>query len=141
MSNSQISLIVKIFSGVLIGISTLIALLFFAGMVTEELFIIWAYILLAIAAVLAIVFPIIFFALNPKNAYKALIGLAFLGIVFLIGYLISDTTPMASVTNNPNFSNPRVLAFSDTGILGTYILFGIAVFALLFTGVRSIFNR
>ena len=141
MSNDQISLMVRIFSWILIGISTVVALLFFVGMVTEDFFIIWAYILLAIASILAVVFPLVFFAMYPKNALKALIGLAGLGLVFLIGYLMADTTPMASVTNHPNFSNLSVLAFSDMGIFATYILFGIAVFALLFTGVRSIINR
>jgi hypothetical protein len=141
MSNSQISLMVKIFSWILIGISTVVALLFFMGMVNEDIFIIWAYILLAIASLLAVIFPVIFFAIYPKNAKKALIGLIGLGVVFLIGYLMADSTPIASVTNHPNFSDPKVLAFSDMGIFATYILFGIAVFALLFTGVRSILNR
>jgi hypothetical protein len=141
MSNNQISLFVRIFSWLLIGISTVVALMFFLGVVTEDTFIIWAYILLAIASVLAIVFPVIFFAMYPKNALKALVGLAGLGVVFLIGYLMADSTPMVSVTNNPNFSDPKVLAFSDTGIFATYILFGVAVLALIFTGIRSIFNR
>lgn len=141
MSNSQISLMVRIFSWILIGISTVVALMFFLGMVTEDSFIIWAYVLLAIASVLAIVFPVIFFALYPKNALKALVGLAGLGLVFLIGYIMADSSPMFSITNNPNFSDPKVLALTDMGMYATYILFGIAVFALLFTGIRSLFNR
>lgn len=141
MSNSLISNLVKILSWVLMGLSTVIALLFFAGVVDENLYIIWAYVLLGIAAFFAVIFPVIFFALYPKNAVKALVGLLGLGVAVLIGYLLSDTTPIITATNHPNFSNPKVLAFTDTGIIATYVLFGVAVLGLLFTGIRSIFHR
>mgnify|MGYP001346257136 CR=1 FL=1 len=141
MSNSLISNLVKILSWVLMGVSTVIALLFFAGVVDENLFIIWAYVLLVIAAFFAVIFPVVFFVLYPKNAMKALVGLVGLGIAVLIGYLLSDTTTIITATNHPNFSNPKVLAFTDTGIIATYVLFGVAVLGLLFTGIRSIFHR
>lgn len=141
MSNSLISKLVKILSWVLMGTSTVIALLFFAGVVDENLFIIWAYVLLGIAAFFAVIFPVVFFVLYPKNAMKALVGLVGLGLAVLIGYLMSDTTTIITATNHPDFSNPKVLAFTDTGIIATYILFGVAVLGLLFTGIRSIFQR
>jgi hypothetical protein len=140
MSNSLVNLLVKILSWGIMGISILIALLFFANVVNEELFILWAYLLVAIAAAAAIIFPIIFFASNPKNAVKALVGLGALGLVFLVGYLMADTTTIVTATsaNEPAFSDPSVLRFADTGIISTYILFGIAVLSLLLTGIRSI---
>lgn len=125
------------------GVSVAIALLFFANIVNEELFIMWAYVLVAIATVLAVAFPIIFFALNPKNAVKALLGIGAVGVVFLIAYLMADATPIVTATSalDENFSNPSTLRIADTGILATYILLGVAVVSLLLTGLRSIFNR
>jgi hypothetical protein len=122
MSNSLVNLLVKILSWGIMGISIVIALLFFSNIVNEEAFILWAYILVGLATVLAVAFPVIFFALYPKNALKALVGLATLGLVFLVGYVMADTSPIVSAIVNPDFSDPSVLRFADTGILATYIL-------------------
>ncbi|MFP4556527.1 MAG: hypothetical protein ACLFNU_06630 [Bacteroidales bacterium] len=147
MSNKLIELLVKIFSWTLMGVSIIVALVYFfrisgaeaeQEMVVAEPYILWALILLGLTAFLAIIFPIIYFVLNPRNAVKALVGLLGLGLVFLIGYLSSDTSPIDSAVSNPDFSDPAVLRFADTGIIATYILLGFAILSLIFTGVRSI---
>lgn len=104
-------------------------------------FIVWAYILFGIAAVTALVFPVINFVRNPKNAVKSLIGLGAIAVVFLIGYLAADATALPSPTQNPDLSNPSVLVISDTGLIATYILFGSALFLMLYTGIRSVFHK
>lgn len=108
-----------------------------------NLLIVWAYILLGIATVTAILFPVGYLVLNPKKAIKALISLALLAFVFFIGYLLADPTPIQTATSNvnPDFSDRGVLLMTDTGIITTYIMLCIAVFALLFTGVRGIIRR
>jgi hypothetical protein len=141
MSNSLITLIVKIFSWIVMGISILLAVLFFTEFINEEPFILWAYILVGIAALFAVVFPLFYFIQYPKNAVKALVGIVVLVSVFFIGYILADTTPLIATSAHPDFSNPGILAYADTGIFATYILFIIAVLALLLTGIRSIFNR
>lgn len=143
MSNSLINKIVKVFSWGLMGISVLITVLFFTNTINEELFIIWAYVLVVIAAVLAVLFPMIYFAANPKNAVKVLLSLGFLGVVFVVAYLMADSTPILTAAANAqeSLSDPSVLVFADTGIISTYILLSVAVLALLFTGVRGIFSR
>jgi len=147
MSNKLIELLVKIFSWTLMGVSVIVALVYFfrisGAEVDQEIaiaepYILWALILLGLTAFLAILFPIINIVLNPKNAVKALLGLITLGVVFLIGYLGSDTTPIVSAVSNPDFSDPAVLRFADTGIIATYILLGVAILSLIFTGIRSL---
>jgi membrane associated rhomboid family serine protease len=96
-----------------------------------------------IGAVLAVLFPLVHFILNPKNIAKVLVSLGALAAVFVAAYLLSDTTPIVTATSalEPNFSDPSVLKLADTGIIATYILLGTALLALLVTGVRGIFNR
>lgn len=103
----------------------------------------WAIVLLLIAALLAVIFPLIHFILNPKNIAKVLVSLGALAVVFILSYLLSDTTPIVTATSalNPDFTDPNVLKLADTGIFVTYILLGVAFLALLLTGVRGIFNR
>ncbi|PKP36540.1 MAG: hypothetical protein CVT98_07620 [Bacteroidetes bacterium HGW-Bacteroidetes-15] len=149
MSNNLVNLLVKIFTWGLMGVSVIVALIFFFRISgaepsqeanIAESFILWAVILLGIAVVISLAFPLIFFAMNPKNATKALLGLAAVGLVFIVGYFMADTTPIVTAVSDTNldFSDPSVLRFADTGIIATYILFGVAVLALLFTGVRSL---
>lgn len=141
MSNNLISILIKIFSWTMMGISVLLTILFYMGVITENPFIIWAYILTAIAAVLAVVFPVLLFAMYPKNAIKALIAILILGGVLVFGYIFADSTPIVTSVTNADFSNPNVLVYSDMGIISTYILFGISLLILVFTGIKGIFNR
>lgn len=152
MSNKLIALITKIISWVIMGASIIVALVFFFRISGAEAdmkeiiaapYINWAIILLLIGAVLAVIFPLVHFILNPKNIAKVLVSLGVLAAVFLTAYLLSDTTPIVTATSalEPNFSDPAVLKLADTGIIATYILLGTALLALLFTGVRGIFNR
>ena len=67
----------KLFNYILIGLlglSAVLCVLFFAGVVSEGLIITWCYVLLAIAALAAIVFPLIAMAKNPASAKSALFG-------------------------------------------------------------------
>jgi len=128
------------------GVSILFAILFYIDASKNpkpdpELFIDWTYFLFGLAALLALVFPLYFFIRNPKNALKSLLGLGVMAIFFLVGYLLADPTPIYSPTNNPDLSNHAVLIISDTGIIATYLMFGVALLLLLYTGIRGIFNR
>lgn len=134
------------------GLSIIVALVYFfrisgATPDMEEVvaapYINWAIVLLLIAALLAVIFPLIHFILHPKNIAKVLVSLGALAGVFIVSYLLSDTTPIVTATSalNPDFTDPNVLKLADTGIFVTYILLGTAFLALLFTGVRGIFNR
>lgn len=99
----------------------------------------WTYILTGIATALALLFPIYDVILNPRKAVKLLVSLGAVGLIVGIAYLLSDATPIHTATSatNPAFSDKGVLLFSDTGIITSYILFGIAVLLLAITGVRS----
>jgi len=126
------------------GVSIIITILFFLSdqdVNSVEPFIDWAYILFAIAAVSALVFPVVNMIRNPKNVTKSLVGLLAVAVIVVIGYLLADATPIPSPTQNPNLSNPTVLIISDTGLIATYILFGISLLLLLYTGVRSVLRK
>lgn len=134
------------------GASIIVALIYFLRIsgaepemetVVATPYINWAIVLLLVGALLAVLFPLVHFILNPKNIAKVLVSLGALAVVFVAAYLLADTTPIVTATSalEPNFSDPAVLRLADTGIIATYILLGTALLALLFTGVRGIFNR
>lgn len=123
------------------GVSAILTVLFYTGSIDPEPFLYWAYLLFGLSVVMALVFPLYFFIVNPKNALKTLLGIGLMAVVFVIGYIMADATPMFSPTNDANFSNTNVLVLTDAGLISTYVLFGVALLMLLFTGVRSVFNK
>lgn len=141
MQNSSLSTILKVLSWLLMGVSVILTVLFYTGNITEEPFIIWAYILFGFAGFFAVAFPVYYFIRNPKNAINALIGIALMAVVFGVGYLLADATPITSPTQDPNFSNQNVLVLTDTGLIATYVMFGVALVLMLYTGARSVFHK
>ncbi len=142
--NSRLSTYTKVLSWLLMGVSIIITVLFFLSdqnVDSLQSFIVWTYFLFGISVLSALLFPIINFIRNPKNAVRSFIGLGAIALVFLIGYLASDATALPSPTQNPDLSNPTILVVSDTGLIATYLLFGLAFLLLLYTGLRSIFNK
>jgi hypothetical protein len=97
--------------------------------------IIICYILLAVATVAAVVFPIIQFAQNPKNAKGALIGIGALVVVVAISYVLASD-------NNP--SNMEISAEAarqvGTGLFAFYLLSAVAVIAVVYSEVSKFFK-
>lgn len=142
--NSTLSTYTKVLSWLLMGVSIIITILFFLSnqdINSVEPFIDWAYILFAIAALSALIFPVVNLFRNPKNVTKSLVGLLAVALIFVIGYVLADATPIPSPTQNPDLSNPTVLIISDTGLIATYLLFGISLLLLFYTGIRSAFHK
>lgn len=95
--------------------------------------IIICYILLAVACLAAVVFPIIQFARNPKNAKGALIGIGALVVVVGISYALSSD-------NNP--SNMEITAEAakqvGTGLYAFYMLAAVAIIAVVYSEVAKL---
>ena len=64
-------------------------------------------------------------------------------MVILISYLLASGDPIkvATASSNPDFSNRTVLLTTDTGIIATYIMLGIAILLLAYTGVKSMIGN
>ncbi len=97
--------------------------------------IIIAYILLAVAVLAAIVFPIIHFIQHPKNAKRALVGIVALIVVVGISYaLSSDVNPSKMEIT------PEAVKQVDTGLFAFYILAALAIISLVYSEVSKFFK-
>lgn len=150
MSNNVVNKIVKIFSWGIMAASIIFTVVFFYRLSGAEKvaqidvagpFIMWGYILVAIAILLSLLFPLVNIIFNPKNGLKALVGILGLGLAFLIGYLLADPTIMIGTTENPNFANKTILILADTGIIATYILFAVAILSLLYVTIKGLITK
>jgi predicted ABC-type exoprotein transport system permease subunit len=99
--------------------------------------IIVAYILLGMAALVAIVGPMIQLVVNFKNAKTTLLGVAVLVAILLIGYSLATN----EVYDGDGFSvGPMASQWIGGGIIATMILIGLAILSAIFTEIAKFFK-
>ena len=106
-----------------------------------DVMLIYAYIIFAIALVLAIVFPLINIISNPKGAMRTLVGLVVMIVIFGISYLCSSDTPVPNPAANGYFDNPVTLRLTDVGLYAGYAMFALTLLVILRGEIRSAFKR
>jgi len=152
MSNLS-SKILKILMWVLMGITIVMALIFYVGNVvpgTEgtrieeptitQSFLVWAYILFFATAGITVIFSIVNFIKNPKGGKKSLVGLLAAAVIIVVAFLLADDT----VLNMPYYDGkdnvPATLKFVDTTMFTTYILAGLAFLSIIVSSVSKMFK-
>jgi hypothetical protein len=132
----------KLFSIILIallGLSALLSILFMVDVVSEGVLITWCYILLAIAAITAIVFPIITMAQNPKGAKNALIGVVALIVICALGYFMSGNEVHIDL-DGKLLADAATSQKSEAGLIAFYILGAGAIGSIIFAEVSKMFK-
>lgn len=146
--------ILKIIMWVLMGITIIMALIFYTGKVvpgTEgtrieepaitQSFILWAYILFIATTGITIVFSIINFIKNPKGGKKTIFALLGAVVIILIAFLLADDT----VLNMPYYDGkdniPGTLKFVDTTLFTAYILSILAFLSIVGSSVSKLFKK
>ncbi|HOI31388.1 MAG: hypothetical protein PHG67_00560 [Bacteroidales bacterium] len=124
---------------VLMAVSVVLAVLFYAESIDASIFMRWSYILLISGVVIAIASPIYAFILAPKNAVKLLIILLLVAVLGFISYSLAGNT----------FSPTKLEVLKITeqtsrnvgmGIIFTYIAFAVALLSIVFSSVLKIFK-
>ena len=147
---TQLSKVLNIVLLVLILITVVIMALFYFGGELEgaanptplyyENALNWGIILVLLASVITIGFEIYNMVLHPKNAVRSLTSMGLLVLVFLISYFFSDGTPLKIIGYEGTDNVPSVLITTDTMVIGTYILFAVAVLSILYIEVARLFK-
>jgi hypothetical protein len=97
--------------------------------------IIASYLLLLIATVGAIGFPILEVVKNPKGAKGALIGTGIIVVIFVISYALGNEENLSKIE-----ISGATARFVDTGLYAFYILALVAVGATVYAEVSKIFK-
>ncbi len=124
---------------VLLGGSALLSLLFAFDVVSEGLLITWCYILLGIAAVTAVVFPIITMAQNPKGAKNALIGVVALVVICVIGYVMAGNEIHMDI-DGELLADESTSQKSEAALIAFYILGAGAIGSIIYAEVSKMFK-
>ncbi|MBN3035499.1 MAG: hypothetical protein JW861_07920 [Bacteroidales bacterium] len=98
-----------------------------------------SYIAVGLTVFLAILFPIIFMIRNPKSALKLILALVFLVVIGFICYSVSvsnfnlDTLQRLKTTM-------EIEKAVGASILFTYIIGGLAVLSIIYSGITGLFK-
>ena len=123
----------------LLALSVIPGILFYAGMLDTELFINWAKLLLIVAVAVMVISPIYGFITNPQNLVKMLISVAVMVVVVVLAYSLSGN----------QFTEYRLEELKTTaetselvgmGFYVTYIAFGLTVVSILYASVIKLFK-
>jgi hypothetical protein len=128
---------------VLMGVSVILAGWFFFGGYVEGTkgtniaepnntawILIWAVVLFVIAALVALIFPAVFYIMNPKHIVRNLIFLGVIAVVIFVSYQLASDEILDLVNYNGPDNVPGTLRLADTGLFITYLL-GAAAFLLI----------
>jgi hypothetical protein len=96
------------------------------------------YLLIAVAALSAIIFPLIYVIQHPKEAKDILIGFSAILVIFLVSYLIASDNVL------PRWSNygvgPTEAKFISAGLISFYILVAIAIVTAIYAEISKFFK-
>ena len=105
-----------------------------------DLILSWAVVLLVLAAVAAIAFPLVRMFTQPKEAIKTLILFAVIAVVVFISYSLSDNTVLDLPGYTGDDNVPGTLKFAGT-VLGTALLLFFGVLAsIIYAEISKIFK-
>jgi len=106
-----------------------------------DIALVWAYILLILTAIAALVFPLISVFSNPKALLRMLAVLAGAAVLVVISYLLASETPIDIIgyTGTAN-RDPGTLKMVDTTLFVVYMLFGLALLSILYSIISRAFK-
>ena len=106
-----------------------------------DIALVWAYILVILTAIAALLFPLIAVFSNPRGLIRLAGVLVGAAILVVVSYLMSSTTPIDIIgyTGTAN-SDPGTLRMVDTTLFVVYMLFGIALLSILYSIISRAFK-
>ncbi len=133
------SKILRVFLGILLALSALLAILFYIDVISDDLLIYWGYFLVIFTAVITILFPIVFLIMNPRNSLKIFIALALMVIIGIIAYALS-TVGFTDLQLEKLEVTANTAQYVGAGLIFTYVLGGLAVLTIIYASISKIFK-
>ena len=125
--------------GLLLAISALLGILFYANVISDDVIMYWAYILVVLTAVITIVAPIIYFLFNIKSAIKFLIMLGIMIVLAIIAYSLAGNE-FTGIQLEKMKSSVEASKIVGAGLIFTYFLACLAILSIVYASISRIFK-
>ena len=98
---------------------------------------IWGAIILVVIAILAsVLMPLINSLSQPKTLLKSLYGIIFIGVIFLVSYLMSGNEVTPNYISY-NVTTPGLSKLVGAGLTTTIIMAGVAIIGIVFSEINK----
>ena len=135
----KLAKILQIFLYVLMGLSALIIVLFYAEVSSVDVIIYWAYILLILTIAISIISPIIYYILNPGKAKTVITGIIIFAILFVIAYLLASGNIEGDIYKKYVITEASS-KFIGAMLITTYIIGGLAILSIIYASIAKFFK-
>jgi len=127
----------------LMVVAVLFSLIFFFGKQDPNVLMYIAYGMLILAAAIAVFASIFLMIKNPKNAKGVFIGIIGIAVVFVVAYVLSKgvITPKMQDLFDQGKITEATSKWVGTGLIGTYIIGGLAILVMIYSGIMSFFKK
>ena len=137
--SDTLSKVVQWFLYIMLGISALFGVLFYADVIGENLLLTWGYILLGVTVLATLIAAFSNILLKPKGSLKVLFILAVMVIVAIVSYVFS-TNEFTSAQLEKMQITETTSRIVGAGLLFTYFLAAVAILAIIYSAVSRIFK-
>jgi len=144
--DKKILLVFKVISFILIAVAVAFQLIILfgdeEGLAESSIvdnFMRTSYIAFGIAAFLSILFPIIFIIQNPKSLIKVVGGIIGVGVLGFICYSVAGNT-IPALELEVLKTTAEISKLVGAALIFTYVIGGIAILSIIFSGIAGIFK-
>ena len=101
----------------------------------------WGYLLLIIALVVAVTFPVTYLLRNPANLVRSLFILVGIAVLVGLAFLVASGSPIEipGYTGTAN-TDQNTLKLIDAGLIFSYFMLGLAILSIFFAEVIKYFK-
>ena len=100
----------------------------------------WAYVLLIIAGILALVFPLIFISGNLQSLKRLGIVVVIGAVLIFISYQLADDQVLNLIQYTGPDNVPGTLKIVGTFLIFTYILGAAAILSIIYSSIANLFR-
>lgn len=124
---------------VLLILSVIPGVLFYAGIMSTDVFLNWGKVMLILGVLVLIVAPAYTIFNNPKNLIKMLISIALLALILGVsyGFAANQLSALKLETYHITAETSKLVGM---GLIATYITFGLSIIVILYSGAMKIFK-
>lgn len=137
--SDTLSKVVQWFLYLMLGISALFGVLFYADVIGVNLLLTWGYALLGVTILATLIAAFSNILFNPKGSLKVLIILVIMAVVAIISYVFS-TNEFTSAQLEKMRITETTSKLVGAGLLFTYFLAAVAILAIIYSAVSRIFK-
>lgn len=137
--SDTLSKVVQWFLYLMLGISALFGVLFYADVLSVNMILTWGYVLLGVTVLATLIAAFGNILLNPKGSLKILIVLASMVVVAIVSYVFSTNEFTAAQLEKMEITE-TTSKLVGAGLFFTYFLSAVAILAIIYSAVSRMFK-